>query len=370
MRERVVEVKLPGRGYRVIIGEGLLDNIGRLMSAEIAPGKTLLVSDTRVHGLYGERCRLSLEREGWKVHTVTVRPGERSKSLSAAARLYDAAAGAGLYRGSPVVALGGGVVGDLAGFLAATYMRGVPLVMAPTTLLAQVDSSVGGKVAVNLPRGKNLVGAFHQPRLVAADLSVLATLPRRQLAAGAAEVVKCSIIAGSPFFEWMEQHLDAVLANNTSLLAEAVERSIRVKAAVVQKDEREDGYRRILNFGHTVGHALEAATSYRHYLHGEAVAVGMSAAVDLAGRLGLLDAGESARIHALLRRIGLRAAPPELTAVPVLKALGHDKKKRGEKILFILPRSIGAPVDYAVSPQEPLVEQVVRDYLERKAPFG
>lgn len=369
MRERIVKVKLPGHSYRVIIGEDLIDNMGVLLRGEIAPGKTLLVSDSRVYGLYGERCRLSLEKEGWTVHAAVIRPGERSKNLSAAGRLYDNASRAGLDRGSPVIALGGGVVGDLAGFVAATYLRGLPLVALPTTLLAQVDSSVGGKTAVNLPQGKNLVGAFHQPGLVAADVSVLATLPERQMRAGAAEVVKHSVIGGGPFFDWLERHLEAVLLHEPGFVDEAVERSVRVKAAVVQKDEREDGYRRILNFGHTVAHALEAATSYGYYLHGEAVVIGMAAAVEMAGQLGRLDPDHAARMVGLLHRVGLRAAPPDLDTGAVLQAMGHDKKKQGGEIIFVLPRSIGVLDDFAVSLQDPLLERLVEGYLEQKAPF-
>ncbi|MEW5785343.1 MAG: 3-dehydroquinate synthase [Bacillota bacterium] len=362
MTERAVEVKLPGWRYRVLIRAGGLDQVGSELGALLSPGKALLVSDTRVYALFGDRCRRSLTGSGWQVAEVLIRPGERSKSLAGAGRLYDAAVTAGLDRSSPLIALGGGVVGDLAGFAASTYLRGVPLAAVPTTLLAQVDSSVGGKTAVNHPCGKNLIGTFHQPHLVIADPAVLGTLPARQLRAGLAEVVKYGIANDALFFTWLEQNLARLLAREEAALLEAVGRSVEIKAGVVERDERESDYRRILNFGHTVGHALEAAAGYRYYLHGEAVAVGMAVAVELSRLCGLLDAEPAARMLALLTRLGLKGPPAGITAASILERLAFDKKRRGAALIFVLPRAIGRVV-FQPLVQETLLANLINRYL-------
>jgi len=272
-----------------------------------------------------------------------VPPGERSKSLDRVAALYEAFARAGLERGRPVFALGGGVVGDLAGFAAATWLRGVPLVMVPTSLLAQVDSSVGGKVGVDLPRGKNLVGAFHQPRAVLIDTDTLATLPARELRAGLAEVVKYGAIGDRDFFQWLEDSLQALLDGDPAALVHAIETSCRQKAGIVMRDEREDGERALLNFGHTFGHAIESATGYSLLRHGEAVAIGMVCAAWLSARLGLAPAGDAIRLAALLEGMDLPTRVPEGIAPETL--LGHmrlDKKAAGGRIRLVLWSGIGA----------------------------
>ncbi len=364
-----VEVNLPGRGYRVYIRENLLDELGPLTGEISDSRKALLVSDTKVYSLFGERCLSSLQRCGRHVSVSLIRPGERSKTLAAAGRLYDAALEAGLDRTSPVIALGGGVVGDLAGFVAATYLRGVPLVAVPTTLLAQVDSSVGGKTAVNHSRGKNLIGAFHQPALVLSDPLSLAMLPIRQLRAGAAEVIKYAIIGDSAFFTWLELNLGRFWRKEPAALAEAVSRSVQAKAAVVEQDERESSYRRILNFGHTLGHALESATAYRHYLHGEAVLIGMAAATELARLQGLLDSGSAGRIQALLRGVGFRKPPAGLPTGLILDKMRYDKKRLGDKLFFILPVAIGS-VNLAAEAEGALLQQVICSYLQERKPFN
>ena len=363
MSEHEIEIKLPGRSYRVLTAAGSLDRAGAALGAVIPPGKALLVSDTRVYSLYGERCLCSLVAGGWQPAVALIRPGERAKSLAGAARLYEAAIEAGLDRGSPIIALGGGVTGDLAGFAAATYLRGVPLVMIPTTLLAQVDSSVGGKVAVNHPRGKNLIGSFHQPHLVIADPAVLATLPLRQLKNGLAEVVKYGMVNDANFFAWLEQNLERALARDEAALAAAVRRSVEIKAAVVELDERESGHRRILNFGHTIGHALEAAAGFGYYLHGEAVNVGALLAVELARLLGFLDAAVAERLAALPRRLGLKRPPAGLTTDSILEKLNLDKKRRGHELIFVLPAAVGRAVFQPVSDRA-LLEKLIGNYLE------
>ena len=340
----VIPVSVAAGGYPVHILEGALDRLGELAGVLGPPSRALLVTDSVVVGLYGRRCLDSLEKAGWRVCDAVVETGETAKTLDQAARLYDLAVEAGLDRRSPVIALGGGVVGDLAGFVAATYLRGVPLIQGPTTLLAQVDSSVGGKVAVNHPRGKNLIGAFYQPRLVAADPLALRTLPARQLQAGVAEVVKYGLIGDRSFFTWLEGNLESLLAGDPAAVMHAVACSVRAKAAVVEKDEKEEDYRRVLNFGHTVGHALEAATGYKHYLHGEAVLVGMAAAVRLSREMGLLDKNQAAAALELLAQVGFFPPPPDLKVEVVLQAMRYDKKRIQERLVFVLLRSIGEAV--------------------------
>ncbi|MGB4243138.1 MAG: 3-dehydroquinate synthase [Dethiobacteria bacterium] len=366
MSSQDLEVQLPGgeRRCRICIEAGALHRLGELVSSCISPSRLLVVSDSRVHSLYGELCRRSLEAQGWKVFQAVIPPGERSKSLAGVRRLYNAAVAAGLDRHDPILALGGGVVGDLAGFAAATYLRGVPLVMVPTTLLAQVDSSIGGKVGVNHPRGKNLIGAFYQPRLVVLDPELTASLPRRQFRAGLAETAKYGIVLDAELFALLERRLEALPRERGELLAGVIERAVRAKVRVVEQDEREAGYRRVLNFGHTIGHALEAAAGYRHYLHGEAVLVGMIAATGLARRLGLLEAQEADRIEALLNRIGIKAPPPGLTTGEVLSALAYDKKRRGEELALVLPTGIGRFTFYFTAERE-LLEEAVSAYLRQ-----
>lgn len=379
MSDAVVRVKLPANAYPVYVKEGILDDLGILMEKHFSSvGPCLLVTDTRVERLYGARCCAALESRGWRVVQRVVRPGERAKSLAGVSRLYDAAVAAGFDRETPVVALGGGVVGDLAGFAAATYLRGVPLVAVPTTLLAQVDSSVGGKTAVNHPRGKNLIGAFHQPRLVLADPLVLATLPERQFWAGLPEVLKYGLIRDAGFCNWIEAHWAELVRREPVVLAEAVRRAVAHKAAVVEEDEREADRRRLLNFGHTLGHALEAAGGYRHYLHGEAVQIGMVAAVELSLRLGLLDATGTAAARQFLERIPLRRPPAELSAAAVTARLDHDKKRRGLHLVMVLLAAPGRAVlrevamrgpDSSLDPVPALLDELIGLYLAGRPPF-
>jgi len=257
------------------------------------------------------------------------------------------------------------VVGDLAGFVAATYLRGVPLVMVPTTLLAQVDSSVGGKVAVNHHRGKNLIGSIYPPRLVLIDPEVLTTLPKRQLKAGLAEVIKYGIISDHNFFAWLEVNIEQLFLLNLDLLTDAITISVLNKAKVVEADEYEKDYRQILNFGHTIGHALEAATGYRHYLHGEAVLNGMLVAVELALRLKEISNSDADRIYELIRRIGLKSAPRDLTPEAVIDKLRQDKKRLAGEIFFVMPNKVGAVSLRALKDQQ-LLDDVVSNLLSRQ----
>lgn len=362
MVKREIKIKSANLTYRVVIEAGVLSGLGRAMRQLFPSTKTFLVSDTTVYKLYGEKVKQSLAGGGWQVSVALIKPGERAKSLKNAARLYDQAIREGLDRYSPLIALGGGVVGDLTGFVAATYLRGVPLVMIPTTLLAQVDSSVGGKVAVNHTCGKNLIGSIYPPRIVIIDPETLKTLPERQLKAGLAEVLKYGIIADSNFFAWLEVNLVELLKFNIALLSDAIMVSVMNKARVVEADEFEKDFRRILNFGHTIGHALEAATDYRYYLHGEAVLSGMLAAVKLSLKLNGISFEDAGRIEKLIRQIGLKKAPEDLTPEAVIDKLRQDKKRLAGEIFFVMPDKVGSVSLKALKDQQ-LLHDVVNYIL-------
>ncbi|AGL02065.1 3-dehydroquinate synthase [Desulfoscipio gibsoniae] len=340
-----VGIDLGTRSYRIITGSGLLDRAGELVAALPVGRKVLLVTNNTVGQIYAGRVADSLARAGLEVIPVEVPDGEQYKSLSSAELLYDRAFTAGLDRRSPVLALGGGVVGDLTGFVAATYMRGVPFVQLPTTLLAQVDSSVGGKVAVNHPRGKNIIGAFYQPALVISDTATLSTLPGRELQSGLAEVIKYGIIGDAVFFTWLEDNIQQVLALEPGALAHVVEQSCINKARVVEQDETEQGTRAMLNLGHTVGHAIEALAGYGRYTHGEAVAIGTAVAAQLGVDMGMLSREGADRITGLLRRAGLPiTVPAELATPDIITAMYGDKKTVGGAITFIIPVAVGRAV--------------------------
>ena len=332
-----IDVALGERRYPIRIGAGLLDE-GSWRGA-LRGRHALVVTDDRVAPLYLARVERAL---GALTHASIVLPaGEASKTLEHTARVLDALAGLGASRDAAVIALGGGVVGDLAGFAAATWMRGVDFVQLPTTLLAMVDSSVGGKTGVNIAAGKNLVGAFHQPRAVFIDTTTLATLPGREYAAGLAEVVKYGAIGDADFFAWLEANADALEARDGDALAEAIGFSCRYKAGVVARDEREQGERALLNFGHTFGHALEAERGYGDLLHGEAVAIGMVLAARLSAALRRAPAEDADRLARLLSRFGLPVAPPRADADALLARMRLDKKNVSGRLRLILWRGIG-----------------------------
>lgn len=325
-------------------GPDLLDLAGELLALRVSPGRAAVVSTARVFRIHGRRLVRSLRGAGFDPVPILVPEGERSKSIAMATRLYRAFLRAGLDRSSTVIALGGGVVGDLAGFAAATFLRGVPFVVAPTTLLAQVDASVGGKTAVNLSEGKNLVGAFHQPRLVIADTRTLRTLSEREFRSGLAEVVKVAAALDAPLFRRMERDAEAILARDESVIAALVARAVRWKVRLVAEDERDvAGRRALLNYGHTVGHALETATGFRALRHGEAVAVGIVAASRLAARMGLLAEAEALRQEALIARFGLPTRVPRGVAVDrILTLIGRDKKATAGRPAFVLTPQVGS----------------------------
>ena len=336
-----LKVDLGERSYPIYIGNGLLGEAS-LIGPHIAGSSALVVSNTTVAPLYLERVQQALDAHGKRHDTVILEDGEQYKTLAAVEQIVDRLLEARHDRSSTVIALGGGVVGDIAGFAAAVYQRGVNFVQLPTTLLSQVDSSVGGKTGVNHPLGKNMIGAFYQPRCVIADIGSLDTLPARELSAGLAEVIKYGLIHDAEFFAWLEQHIDGLVARDPELLAEAVLVSCRIKARVVELDEREGGLRAILNLGHTFGHAIEAVMGYGSWLHGEAVAAGMLMAIELSIREGWIDESVRERSVALLERAALPVAPPaEMTAQQFLDAMAVDKKVQDGRIKLVLLRALG-----------------------------
>jgi 3-dehydroquinate synthase len=337
----VIPVRLGERAYEIVIEPGGLARVGPRLRALGAGRRTALVSAARPLSLYGKRVTESLEHAGFSVAVVEVPDGEAAKTLAVAERCWEALLDAGLDRTSAVLALGGGAVGDLAGFVAATYMRGVPLVQLPTTVVAQVDSAIGGKTAIDHPRAKNLIGAFHQPRLVLADPTTLLTLPEREYRSGLAEVVKHGIVLDAAYFEDVEASVAPLLARELATLERIVAGSCRLKAAVVERDEREAELRAVLNYGHTVGHALEVTTAYARWTHGEAVALGIVAEARLAGRLGIAAPETVQRQERLLAALGLPTEAPGIDSESVVAALARDKKARDGRVPFVLAPALG-----------------------------
>jgi 3-dehydroquinate synthase len=353
-----VRVELGSRSYDACIGSGGLGRAGPMLKELGLSGKAVIIIDTTVRGLYGERLERSLSGAGFRVSVLEVPPGEEQKSLATAGRLYRELTGAYAERQTPVLALGGGVIGDLAGFVAATYMRGVPLVQLPTTLLAQVDSCLGGKTAVDHDGLKNVIGVFYQPRLVVADIDTLKTLPVAEMANGIAEVIKYAAIRNRELFAYLE----GVLGRAASLEAAALERmvleSVKIKAEIVAIDEQDSGLRGILNYGHTIGHAIEAASGFR-FRHGQAVAMGMVAAARVSRRLGMLSDDDVFRLVGLIRKASLPTEVPALKIEEIIQAMKHDKKVKRDRVRFVLLEAIGqAMITDEVSLS--LVEEVLR----------
>ena len=339
-----VRVDLGQRSYDIHIAPGLLDRAGDLLGPAFAGKQAVIVTDDHVGPLYEARLKAALGRAGIRCDTITVPAGEATKCWSVAGNALDQLLALGIERSTTLVALGGGVVGDLAGFLAAVALRGIPFVQVPTTLLAQVDSSVGGKTGVNSPHGKNLIGAFHQPRAVLIDVDTLNTLPARQVRAGYAEVVKYGLIDRPALFDWLVDHGDAVIAGDGAARVHAIVESCEAKARIVAMDEREAGARALLNLGHTFGHALEAAAGYDgRLLHGEAVAIGMVMAFEMSAALRLCPPTDAARVRDHLAAVGLPVRPPSGLADPetLLRLMTKDKKVVDGRMTFILARGIG-----------------------------
>jgi 3-dehydroquinate synthase len=351
-----VDVRAGSGASTIWIGEGVADRAGALLDAHHVSSRRFVVSNPVVWRLHGERIARALGGG----EPILIPDGERSKTLQSVSRIYEALVRAGADRGSAVVAVGGGVVGDTAGFAAATFLRGVTLAHLPTTLLAQVDSSIGGKVGVNLALGKNLVGAFHQPAVVLVDPLFLATLPRREFRSGLYEIVKYGVIANRDLFERISSSTKALFARDASVLAPAIVESCRIKADVVSRDEREGGLRRILNFGHTVGHALEAVTKYRRFRHGEAIAYGMLAAADLAVARGALSELERQALARLIAQLGPLPPVVDLPIDDVMSAIHLDKKVVNGTLHFVIAIQIGAAMTI-----DDVTEDEIRNVLAR-----
>ena len=346
---RRLAVDLAGRPYDIHIGPGLLDRLGEFVGP-LRPSRLLVVTDARVGPLYAARAQAALQRAA-PVSVVELAGGETGKDMRAVEAVLDALLAAGADRASVVIALGGGVIGDIAGFAAAIYMRGIRFVQAPTTLLAQVDSSVGGKTGVNHPRGKNLIGAFHQPQAVVADTDTLRTLPSRELSAGLAEVLKHGLLADEEYFAQVTRDLPRLLACEERPLAQAIVRSCEIKAAIVERDEKESGERALLNLGHTFGHAIEALTGYGRWLHGEAVGCGMCLAADLSQRLGLIARSDVEAVEEAVAAAGLPTRIEGLSRAAALASMRGDKKAEAGEIRFIVLERIGRAVQRSVPSQ-------------------
>ena len=353
-------VSLDERSYPILIGPGLLRCADLIVQRLPAP-QVMVISNETVAPLYLAALTNSLSVAGAHSKTIVLPDGEAFKNTKTLSRIYDALLQQRCDRATTIVALGGGVIGDLAGFAAATYQRGVPFIQVPTTLLSQVDSSVGGKTGINHPLGKNMIGAFWQPKLVLADTDTLKTLPKRELSAGLAEIIKYGLIRDLPFFEWLETNIDQLLSREPQALAYAIERSCANKAEVVAGDEREtakEGGRALLNLGHTFAHAIETGLGYGEWLHGEAVGAGMVMAGELSRRLGWLKESDMKRIHTLISRAGLPTAGPKLGATRYLELMGHDKKVIAGRLRLVLLKKIGEAVTWADASQSDITAAI------------
>ena len=345
-----LNVGLGERSYPIHIASGLLGRADLLLPY-LQHKRAAIVTNTTVAPLYLGQLQTLLEDHGVSVVPIILPDGEKYKNAETLNLIYDALLSHRCERSTPLIALGGGVIGDMTGFAAATYLRGVPFIQIPTTLLAQVDSSVGGKTGINHPLGKNMIGAFYQPQVVLADIATLDTLPDRELRAGITEVIKYGLIRDLPFFEWLEKHIEQLLARDVDALQYAITHSCRNKAAVVAADERESGERALLNLGHTFGHAIENGMGYGIWLHGEAVAAGIIMAANLSRRLGWIGEADVVRIGNLLERAGLPIVAPTLGAEKYLELMGLDKKVQDGKIRFVLLKAIGQAVVSEAPPE-------------------
>ncbi|WP_447598838.1 3-dehydroquinate synthase [Nitrospira sp. Nam80] len=334
-------VELGERSYRILIGRGLLSDVGATLKQLQCTGKVGIITDRNLARRYLKPVTHSVAEAGYRPIAVVLPPGERTKSLRTISHILDELVRRKFERGSMLVALGGGVIGDLTGFAAAIYLRGIPFIQLPTSLVAQVDSSVGGKTGVDHPLGKNLIGAFHQPRSVLADTATLRTLPPREWIAGLAEVIKYGVIADETFFEFLAGNMEPILNHDEDAVLRIITRSCEIKAHIVAEDERESDRRRILNFGHTIGHALEAMTGYRSLIHGEAVGIGMVQEADLARHLGLCDTDAVERIRYIVKAAGLPHELPRISFPKLWNAMQTDKKVAQDTVYCVLPKRIG-----------------------------
>jgi 3-dehydroquinate synthase len=355
-----IRVELAERSYDIEVGTHILEDIGDIIRPLGLSPRIAIVSNPTVYSLYGERISGSVRKAGFDLLTVTIPDGEQYKNLDTLKSIYDELLKYRLDRKSALIALGGGVVGDIAGFAASTYMRGISYIQIPTTLLAQVDSSVGGKTGVDHALGKNMIGAFWQPKLVWIDVETLQTLPRREFLSGLAEVIKYGVIWDENLFAFLEANKDNILNLDRDALAYIIRRSCEIKAEVVSQDEREGGVRAILNYGHTIGHAIETVTKYKRFLHGEAVAIGMNLEARLSAKLGLIDANQVSRIKNLIDSYSLPTEmPSDMNLISISLSMKLDKKAVAGELTFILPEKIGSVII-----QKGIAEETIRECLK------
>jgi len=356
---RKIKVRLSNSSYEIRIGPGLLMQTGHWLKELGFGDKLVIISDTMVKSLYGDVLRQSLIGEGFATNLLEIPEGEEQKSLQTASRLYNELSNFYAERTTPILALGGGVIGDLSGFVAATYLRGMPLVQMPTTLLAQVDSSIGGKVAVNHGQLKNKIGTFYQPSLVVSDITALRSLSIRGFSNGLAEAIKSAVVWDREFFAYLEENLEKIKVLGDEEVEEVVFKSAKIKVEIVEKDERDSGLRNILNYGHTIGHAIETVSGFK-VGHGEAIAVGMLAAARISNKMGIVDKSELMRLESVVERAGLPIGMPGLKAEEVIQTIRHDKKTLKGRTRFVLPKAIGDVfITDEVSPS--LIESVLGD---------
>jgi 3-dehydroquinate synthase len=358
-----VHVELGERSYDILVSTDWLAQLGKTLKGIIPNEKILIVTDKNVGNLYGDKVLEILRERDFNAEIIVLPSGEENKTLPTVDRIYNFLVEYNYARGSSIVALGGGVVGDIAGFAAATFMRGVNLIQVPTSLMAMVDSSVGGKTGVNHPLGKNLIGAFYQPKLVFTDTNLLKTLAPDEFRSGLAEVIKYGIIRDADFFESIEDKMDSLVGGDMEALCPVIRRCCEIKAEIVSADECEGGIRAILNFGHTTGHALEALTNYRKYRHGEAVAIGMLSAAQIAVKMKMFSEMETQRLWQVINRAGLPYQIIDLDPEDIVDRMRKDKKVRTEKVRFVLPTKIGETVILEDIPEQ-IVLEVIKNMLE------
>ena len=353
-----LKIDLNERSYDILISRNILSKVGEFILNILEPSRIIIITHPSVRKLFGDEIESGLVNVGYSPNVIEIPEGETSKSLRQVELIYDRMLEMKCDRKSVLIALGGGVVGDLTGFTAATFQRGISFIQIPTTLLSQVDSSVGGKTAVNHPRGKNMIGAFYQPKLVVIDLNTLSTLPKNQLRGGLSEVVKYGVIADEKLFIFLENNIQNILSLDIKCLEYIVKTSCAIKARIVEKDERESKYRMILNFGHTFGHAIETLTNYTEYLHGEAISIGMVQAALLSVKSGLCNKDLPKRITNLLKAFGLPIQAHDLKSKDIIESMRHDKKNSHNKLRFVLPKSIGS-IEIIDDVPETLIQSVL-----------
>lgn len=355
----IITVGLAGRSYPIYIGKDIIDRLPEYLTECRFPTNVALITNDTVNNLYGDILLSVLENIGVTVSVITIEDGEQYKNISTLSFIYDELVNANIDRGAGIIALGGGVVGDIAGFAAATFLRGIPYVQIPTTLLSQVDSSVGGKTAINHPQGKNLIGAFNQPALVCIDIDLLQSLPEREFSAGMAEVIKYGIIRDSEFFEWLHFNRNAIVQKDPAALIYAIKTSCQIKADIVEIDEKESSLRAILNYGHTFGHAVESLTGYQDFLHGEAVSIGMIVAAKISKELGHCSEEDVIKISDILSLFNLPVEAPVFPLEDYLKAMMHDKKVKSGRLNMVFNKNIGDSIIEAVDNPQIMLSSVL-----------